>query len=88
MMKFVNAYEVDRRWGGEEEGGWHYNHYTCIETYPVREDNAESVVEFLKNEYKDKAYGDIYSVRGGRELEILVEDKPAESETRERPHYE
>ena len=21
-MKFVNAYEVDRRFGGHEEGGW------------------------------------------------------------------
>lgn len=87
-MKFVNAYEVDRRYGGQEEGGWYYNHLTCVETYPTREENAEKVVEFLKEEHKNKAYGDIYSVLGGREIHVFIEDRPAASETREKPYYE
>lgn len=87
-MKFVNVYEVDRRFGGHEEGGWHYNHLTCIEAFPTREENAEEVVKFLKEEHKNVEYGDIYSVLGGRELSIIIEDRPAKSETKERPHYE
>ena len=88
MMNFVNAYEVDRRWGGAEEGGWWFNNYTCIDTQPVREDNAEEVVKVLEEKHKDIAYGDIYSVLGGLELMVIVEDSPAASETTRRPHYE
>lgn len=88
MMKFVNVYLIDRRWGGPQEGGWWYNNYNCIETYPTREENTNTVVEFLKNEHEDKAHGDIYSVLGGREIEIMIEDRPSQSETTERPHYE
>lgn len=70
-----------------KEDGW-WNNYKCIETYPTREENADKVVEFLKEEYKDVAYGNIYSVLGGRELHVRIEDRPAESETKERPYYE
>lgn len=87
-MKFVNVYVVDRRFGGHEEGGWFFNNYKCIETYPTREENAEKVVEFLENEHKDKAHGNIYSVHGGQEVEVIVENRPAESQTNEKPHYE
>lgn len=87
-MVFVNVYKVTRRFGGHEEGGWWYNDHSCIETYPCREENAEDVKAFLKKEHEDVAYGDIYSVRGGAELAVHIEDRPAESETRERPVYE
>lgn len=87
-MKFVNVYEVTRKYGGPEEGGWWYNNYNCIEVYPTREKNAEEIVKFLEKEHGDKAYGDIYSVLGGREIHVLIEDRPAQSETRERPRYE
>lgn len=87
-MKFVNAYEIDRRFGGHEEGGWHYNHYTLIESYPVREENTEQIVEFLKKEYDEREHGNIYSVLGGLEISILVEDKPGESQTLQKPYYE
>lgn len=87
-MKFVNVYEVRRKFGGHEEGGWYFNEYTCVEVFPTREENAEMIVEFLKDEHEDKSYGDIYSVRGGVELTVLIEDKPKQSETIERPIYE
>ena len=51
-------------------------------------EKAEEIVKFLEKEHGDKAYGDIYSVLGGREVHVLVEDRPDQSETRERPHYE
>lgn len=85
---FVNAYEVTRRYGGPEEGGWWYNNFDCIETYPTRYKNSKQIKEFLEKEYKDVEYGDIYSVLGGAALSVNIEDKPAESETRETPHYE
>lgn len=59
-----------------------------IDTQPVREDNAEEVVKVLEEKHKDIAYGDIYSVLGGLELMVIVEDSPAASETTRRPHYE
>ncbi len=87
-MKFVNVYEIDRRWGGPEEGGWWYNNYNCIETQEVPEEKAEEVVEQLEEKYKDRIYGDIYSVLGGRDIAVYIEDERAESETKERPYYE
>lgn len=77
-MKFVNVYEVTRKYGDPEEGGWYYNHYNCVKVYPIREKKAEEIVKFLE----DKAYGNIYSVLGGREIHILIKDRLAQSETR------
>lgn len=87
-MKFVNSYEVDRRFGGQEEGGWYYNHYTLIESYPTREENTGAIVKFMEEEYEHRVHGNIYSVLGGLEVSILVEDKPGESQTLSRPRYE
>lgn len=87
-LVFVNVYAVERCYGGPEEGSWFYNHYSCLETYPTREENAEAVEEFLENQYEDEAYGDISSVLGGQEITVRIEDKPAESATREKPRYE
>lgn len=81
---FVNVYEVTREYDGPEEGGWYYNHYNCVEVYPIREKNAEEIVKFLEKEHEDKAYGNIYSVLGGREVHILIKDRLAQSETREK----
>ena len=87
-VKFVNVYEVRRKFGGQEEGGWWYNEYTCVEVYPTREENAEKIVEYLENEHEERAYGDIYSVRGGVDVIVRIENEPKKSETRERPMYE
>lgn len=87
-LVFVNAYAVERCYGGPEEGGWWYNRYDCLETYPTREKNAETVKEYLESEYENVAHGNIYSVLGGKELQVYVESKPAESATTETPRYE
>lgn len=84
----VNVYKVTRRYGGAEEGGWYYNHFTCLETYPVRNKNSDTIKEMLLEEYKDEAHGNIYSVLGGAEIDVKIEMKPSESETTERPFYE
>jgi hypothetical protein len=85
---YVNVYSVTRHYGGAEEGGWWYNWYECIETYPVKNKAAELIREELEAEHNHKKFGNIYSVLGGRDIEIYIEETPKESETTERPYYE
>lgn len=86
---FVNVYEVTREFGGHEEGGWWYNWFSCVETVELTEctDEDEVILE-LEEKYLPLAEGNIYSVNGGVAYEILIEDKPRESETLEVPKYE
>lgn len=87
-MGFVNVYEVTREYGGAEEGGWYYNSLRCIESIPVRYQHSDDMIKWANEEYKHIKSGNIYSVLGGSELEIIWEDEPCGSETRERPYYE
>jgi hypothetical protein len=84
--KFVTAYEVTRHFGGSEEGGWWYNWYEPINSVPTSTPGAMS--DYFKAQYGDRAQGDIYSVLGGVAVEVIVERKPCENRTTERPHYE
>jgi hypothetical protein len=86
-MVFVNVYKVTRHYGGAEEGGWYYNWYTCIETFPVKNKNAHTVKEELESEHAHHKYGNIYSVLGGQDIAVMIEATPKESETTERPYY-
>ena len=88
QMVCVNVYKVTREYGGAEEGGWYYNRFTCLETYPVRNKNSDTIKEMLLEEYEHEAYGNIYSVLGGAEIDVKIESRPCESETTERPIYE
>lgn len=126
---YVNAYEVDRRYGGCEEGGWYYNHYEPIASIPVLavsvaghangchqcymarqgetlpstgekyelckwgfelEPKDPAQVEAFKAHlealYGPRREGNIYSVLGGTEIHIIVEDHVGERTPR--PHYE
>lgn len=84
---FVNVYFVTRHYGGPEEGGWWYNWYECEETVQTTGKNAYEVKEALEKKYEDYKQGDIYSVLGGVDVEVLIEDEPAQSESKEVPHY-
>jgi hypothetical protein len=85
---YVNVYEITREYGGPEEGGWWYNRLRCLETYPVRNKNSELMQEQLEKDYAHIKQGNIYSVLGGTELNVYIEERPKQSETKERPHYE
>lgn len=85
---YVNVYEVTRRFGGQEEGGWWYNWYECLETVSCKAKYTDEIVEDLKKEYEGRKHGDIYSVLGGVDIQVLVESKRCESETTEAPMYE
>ena len=88
QMVYVNVYEITRHYGGPEEGGWYYNNYDCLETYPVRNKNACIIEAELREQYKHLTTGDIYSVLGGTLIEVCTDMKPKERETTERPYYE
>jgi hypothetical protein len=88
QMVYVNVYSIERCYGGPEEGGWWYDWYECLETYPCRNINAETLQEELEKEYDHIREGDISSVLGGTDLAVYIEEKPAESQTKGRPYYE
>lgn len=87
---YVNAYEVERCYGGPEEGGWYFNAGYPIASVPVLKKRAGEVIDLLEeslgSQYEDN--GSIYSVVGGPELNIYVEDHKAEPWPKRRPHYE
>ena len=86
---FVNVYEVTRHYGGPEEGGWWYNRGTPLASVPVLPGQDIATVEAaLTAAYADQAQGSIYSMRGGCEISIMVEDHFAAPWPAERPHYE
>ena len=91
-MKWVNVYSTTRHYGGPEEGGWWYNLEECIVSNAFHEDTPDNVLEGEKARlsllFRAHDEGNIYSVRGGVEHWVAVEEKRAQSETRERPHYE
>ncbi|AIW03169.1 hypothetical protein CPT_Mater234 [Bacillus phage Mater] len=85
---YVNVYLVERCYGGPEEGGWYYNHYECIEVFPVRNIAADTMLSVLEDEHAHKSWGNIYSVLGGEEVHVMIEAEPKQSETKEKPIYE
>lgn len=91
---FVNAYSVSRHFGGHEEGGWYYDVGIPICSVPVREED-ETVIELEKRRItellgweKNPPRLGRYSVVGGSDFEIYVEDEPAKAWPEETPHYE
>lgn len=86
-MVYVNVYSVTREYGGPEEGGWWYNALNCEHSEWVPIEEAEQTKKDLREEFKGAERGDIYSARGGVEIVILIEEKQAQSETRERPAW-
>lgn len=86
---WVNAYEVTRHYGGREEGGWWFNQGEPLASLPILlEEDPKPHVERLRELFSHVNEGDIYSSRGGSELDITVELKPAAYWPAERPRYE
>lgn len=89
---FVNAYLVDRLYGGPEEGGWWYDSGEPLAAVPVdRSDEAaiESWRAKLTTMFSDRAGSrGRGSVIGGPDLEVYIEDHVAAYFPAERPYYE
>lgn len=96
---YVNAYAVSQLYGGPEEGGWWYDAGTPLASIPVivpddwvgnqDHDDINAAKEQLKAAigWVSKHPGR-YSVIGGDDFEIYVENEMAQPFPSERPHYE
>ena len=92
---YVNAYAVSRHYGGPEEGGWWYDAGRVLASVPISADAPEADIAVIR-----KALTDIlgweryppsqgrYSVIGGSDFEVYVEDHVAREWPEETPHYE
>lgn len=90
-IRYVNAYDVDRAFGGHEEGGWWYDTQEPISSVKVRNvDQAIDAVDWLDEQWRDYFDDgrDISSVLHTGSLLITVEEHYAEYQPKERPHYE
>lgn len=86
-MKFVNAYEIDRIYGGPEEGGWWYNAGTVVESVEVAESEVDRVVAELEEQYPNTGKVGSVLYRGG-DYRVCVEDEPGADYPEKTPHYE
>jgi hypothetical protein len=84
---FVNVYEVDRAYGGPEEGGWYYDTGTLVLSRQVPTADAESVRENLRGEYPNNGRSSSVIYRGG-DYRVCIEDGPGADYPECRPHYE
>lgn len=89
---FVNAYLVDRLYGGPEEGGWWYDSGAPLASVPV-DRGDEAAIEMwrakLTTMFSDRAGSrSRSSVIGGPDIEVYVEDHTAAYFPAERPYYE
>ena len=93
---FATVYAVTRHCGGPEEGGWWYNWYERVKTVCMPKayrkarnfNKAEQFKARLKEQFSDRAWGNIYSVNDGLMITVIEEDYPGEFESKETPHYE
>lgn len=84
---FVNVYEIDRRCGGPEEGGWWYDTGEPVKSIIcTTHEEAEEVREMLRTEYVRS--GKRYSVLGGEDYDVFIEPHPAKAWPEGRPRYE
>jgi hypothetical protein len=91
-MIYISEYEVDRCYGGPEEGGWWYDDHSHHKVLAVvdSQDDGSFICRALNDQARQaKETPDRFSM-GCVEPDIcfLTEDKPGEHETVGRPHYE
>jgi hypothetical protein len=86
-VTYVNVYEVDRAYGGPEEGGWYYDAGRLVTSRQVPSGDAESVREDLRKQYPatGKSSSVIYT---GGDYSVFIEDAPGADYPEYAPHYE
>jgi hypothetical protein len=92
-MRYLNAYLVDRNYGGPEEGGWWYDSGEPVASVPLPQFATPNYIEFVKQWLRTilgymEGKRPLSSVIGGPELRIREEDDIARAWPEHRPHYE
>jgi len=89
-VKFVNAYTVNRIYGGPEEGGWWFDEGYPVASVPIREEDAAAQLEweeYLKTKVSWASPHDKYSVLGHDVYEVGIEDHFARHYPETPPQY-
>ena len=86
---YVNVYKVYREYGGPEEGGWWWNMYIPFHSHCLTDgEDPFKIAEELSQRFADLNEGNIYSMKGGVEIQAHVESHYGEIKPKERPYYE
>lgn len=89
---FVNVYEVDRAYGGPEEGGWYYDTGRLMATYQISGsyDYVEELIDNLRNgEWEQTGNsGSVVYVGGDYEFEVTLGAPGPDFYPEETPRYE
>lgn len=89
--RYVNAYQINREYGGAEEGGWWYDTYRPLGSMYVKtKGEALRVFDFFNDILADDYDAECsrFSVLDGDDFDIWFEDEPAQFKPENRPHYE
>lgn len=89
--RFVNAYDVNRAFGGPEEGGWWFDVGVLLESVTLLPgQDAAWVRERLTEKHAPQFEGnhEIGSVLCEGQLAVYEEDEPGANFPTEYPHYE
>lgn len=93
-MPYVNRYHHSLEWGGPEEGGWWWDHFTPIGTTWV-DDDDHVTLDKVFHHYEDEArehnstrHKPSSVLADGRWMHVTIEPNPAEEYPTERPRYE
>ena len=88
MLTHVSVYEVYRRYGGPEEGGWYYDegHLVYADAY-ADAGAAVAEAERLREFYPETGRYTSAAYEGG-DYRIRVSTRPGLDYPAERPHYE
>jgi hypothetical protein len=87
---FINVYEMDRGYGGPEEGGWWYDIRTPVISFPAdSKRDAESQLDAIMEEYPSEGDRPVSSViYSGGAYDVRIENHPPVEEPQSIPHYE
>jgi hypothetical protein len=88
---WISIYTITRQYGGPEEGGWWYNWYNHEFALSILNDKEQiaEAVSYLWEMAREEEWveGDIYSVLGGQDISIRLEEHPGSGRSTERPYY-
>jgi hypothetical protein len=88
MTTYVSVYEVYRRYGGPEEGGWYYDEgYLVYESSFASAEDAVTEAEWLRTAYPETGRYTSVAYSGG-DYRVRVSRTPGNDYPAERPRYE
>ena len=85
---YVTVYEVTMHYGGPEEGGWWFDWWRPLRSWPRLDDaKTEEAAERLRR-ILNRGLREYHSVLGGIKYCVVLEGLPKDCASTETPHYE